>query len=401
MSLIVALSRAWLAKFRRSLDKVDITMTGPRVSFPTKFSDEPIETRSGHNDRDKSPFYEMDAKRIWGYYYSHSTTYEYRNGLLYADLVSFFSENFNPITENSVDTAEITVNLLGAPYRSPPSLQAHSAQAISYFQKLGKIRKDPATGDWENNQTIRVSNLVDRKQFVCQPVTYFDQIGTNITLDWASGLLPNNSRTIRSGIERPSQGRLLPLSESLLANNLGTAIMFYDRELKRSLIRVRSDKLGSIAQRGLHCTVSGVLEIEPGVKPGQFGFEIFLYGTHHEIKMETHLNRDQYLLFPVAFARELPRGGKPQLFFVAIALVDDVTFENACQNAVERSEYIPRSDDTFFGVEVDQTMPLSEAFTYEGFACQRLAEDFVTANETHLRELIYLHRLDKQDEANI
>ena len=102
--------------------------------------------------------------------------------------------------------------------------------------------------------------------------------------------------------------------------------------------------------------------------------------------METHLDRDDYLLFPVAIARELPRGGKPQLFFVAVSLMDDAEFSQSCAMAVERSEYIPNGNGEFFDRLANGCGP--DAYTYEGWACQQLAARFVDANRDALLEQV-------------
>ena len=388
MARIVAAARAWLRKAQRSQEKLDATASGPRLSIPVRIADEPQETRRGSDERSNQPFYEMDAKRLWGYYYFYHSSYEHRNDLLYAELVSFRLGDLHPVTENSVRVEDVRIQLRGVRFRLPQKLRRHADHAVSFFQKLGKINKNAVTGDWENNESIRVSSLTPNGIFICQRANYFDQVGTNLTLDWDSTFLPDSSATIRASLERPISGKLPSFQNSMLANTLGTAIMFYDRELKRAMLRLRSDKLASIAKKALHCTVSGVLEIAPDTRAGEYSFDFFYYGTHLEIKMETNLEKSQYLLFPVAFARELPRGGKPQLFFVAIALVDDDEFEKACQTAVEANEYVRRPDETFFDSKGGDAIEQSEAFTYEGYACQYLAEDFVRANESALRQLV-------------
>ena len=388
MNRIFAASRAWFRKALKTHEKIDATVGGPRISLPMNIADEPRETRAGFDPKDGSPFYEMNPKRLWGYYFGYGGTYEFRYDMLYADLLAFSQNGLHPIVENFVKIEDVKVSFSSVKYRLPPKLAKHGEQAIAFFKKLKKINYDPQIDAWENNTTFRLARLDAGGRFFCQPVTYFDQIGTNITLDWNSGLLPDKAVSIRSGVERPIAGKLPGFEHSILANNFGSAIMFFDRELRRTFVRVRSAEMGSIAHRALHCTVSGVLELRPDTTAGEHDFDFFLYGTHLEIKMETDLNEDQYLLFPVAFARELPRGGKPQLFFVAVCLVSDEEFERSCQNAIEKNEYITNTDNTFFDKSGKKQISMPEAFTYEGYACHWLAEEFLSANEVQVRLMI-------------
>ncbi|MBB4123946.1 hypothetical protein [Martelella radicis] len=386
MSKIIPATRAFLRKTWKSHEKVDATASGPRFSIPLRIGDEPQETRRGLNEESREPFYEMKADKLFGYYHGYAGSYERRTELLYADLFSFYSDEILPISRRSININSVRISFSSIPYRLPPSLKYHSETSIDFFIKLKKIKWDFENNEWENNTSIRLEEFSEDGTFYCEPVRYFDQVATNLTVDWASGKLPNRATTIRSEIERPQNGLLPPLSQSLLANNLGTAIMFYNRDLTRTLVRLRSDNLASIAQKALHCTVSGVLEMPPGCKAGEHKFDFFLYGTRQEIKMETNLDPDQYLLFPICIARELPRAGKPQLFFVAINLIDDDEFERECRNAKEKNEYLPSEKVTLIEDLSQSKFSPPDMYTYEGWASQILAENFLIANESIIRE---------------
>lgn len=82
----------------------------------------------------------------------------------------------------------------------------------------------------------------------------------------------------------------------------------------------------------------------------------------------------------------VPAAGKPQLFFLAISLVDDGTLREGCLTAKEASEYVLQDGGDFFGgLRLPQeTDP--DLYTYEGWACQILAEDFLSANEALIRK---------------
>ncbi|UWQ05593.1 hypothetical protein [Aliiroseovarius crassostreae] len=387
-SFINGAPRAWLRKNIRALKEIGVSASGPRATISISASDEPKETRVGQDLSDKAPFYEMDRKRLRGYYFSYKPSLEESHQLLYAETLTFKQENVHPILlSHSVDLNDFEVTLDAVRFSIPRRMIDYASKAVDLFKRAGKINYDAATSTYENNESLRVSSLTPDGKMTCQRATYFDQIATNLTLDWASGILPDGAFTIRSEIERPVDGALPAFSHSILANTLGTAVLFYSKDLQKAFIRTRSDAMASIAQQRPHCTVSGVLEVKPGAAPGKYGFEFFEYGTRLEIRKETGLDEDQYLLFPVAISRELPRGGKPQLFYVAVLLVGEADFEIACSQAEEKSEYVAKQDGTFFSEDNVVPSQIADYFTYEGLAAIVFADMFVEANKDHLLEL--------------
>jgi len=386
--LIRGAARAWFRKNFQALSEIGVTASGPRVNLSIRAKDEPKETRIGRYIDDKSPFYEMDRVTLRNYYHAYKQSYEERYWLLYADTLAFRMQNLHPVLPNSIDCSEFELTLDAVRFQIPFQMREYADEAVDFFKKIGKLNFDPKKNEYENNDSLRVSKLTPDGKMTCQHATYFDQIATNLTLDWASDMLPNNAHTIRSGLERPIDGALPSFSESILANTLGTAVVFYTKDLRKALIRTRSDDMASIAQQRPHCTVSGVLEVEPGISPGKFGINFFDYGTNLEIKMETGLDKDQYLLFPIAVSRELPRGGKPQLFYVAVLLIEEDEFEIFCASAEEKSEYIENAKGSFFSGDSIDPKRMVDAFTYEGFAAFVFAQNFVDANEDELLELV-------------
>ncbi len=293
-SFIYGTPRALLRKNIQALKEIGVSPGGPRINISLSAKDEPKETRTGQDLNDKAPFYEMDRKKLRNYYYSYKPSFEESHQLLYADTLAFKQENIHPvILSKSVDMNDFEVILDGVKLSIPRHMREYASKSVKFFQEAGKINYNADEGSFENNESLRVSSLTVDGKMTCQRATYFDQVATNLTLDWASHMLPSGAFTIRSGIERPIDGALPSFSDSILANTLGTAIMFYTKDLRKALIRTRSDRMASIAQQRPHCTVSGVLEIEPGATPGKYGVDFFNYGTHREIKKETHLDEHQ------------------------------------------------------------------------------------------------------------
>lgn len=375
----VALSRAWLRKTVRSNRDVDVGISGPKLKLSFK-PDEPIETREGADAADKRPFYESDATTLFNWYHGYVNTPEYVDNVLYVDVVPLRTAALNGIVSNAIRSEELIVSIEPTSYRIPETLKAHADAAVNLFKRMKKLRYLEGKKEWENNTSLRVISIDSSGVVSCQKARYFDQVGTNITLDWASGVLGNGWRTIRIDPEHPINGKLRSLRESNMANTLGVAAMLYDRDLS-PIIRVRTDTLASIPKRGLHCTASGVHEVEPSQPSGRFDFSILARGMIKEIKHEIGLDEHEYSLFPVAFARELPRGGKPQLFFVAVARVSAERIREAMASADEAYEYVD-STDTLSAVEIS-----SELFTYEGWACLKFAERFIEANNASLAQL--------------
>ena len=380
----------WVGQQARSYFRV--TMGQDELKFSSilwfgRTAREPDETRIGCSPRDTSPFYQMDARKLRKIYHGETGEYERRNDMLYADLTGFALDGMVPVANQNLSANEAKVDFLATEYHVPSSLAPHAKSAVDCFKALGKISKDKVTGDWENNLTVRLKSR-EGAVFTCHKADYFAQVATNLTMDWASDKLPDRAWTLRSGVERPKDGKLVPISESILANTFGTAIMFYDRELKGPLVRYRRKGMGSIDHEALHCTVSGVLKVNPGIMPGSHGLEFFRYGTDAEIMDETNLKTEQYLLFPMAFARELPRAGKPQLFYLAVSLVRDSEFREECKKAWERHEYVETNVQAFFGVDSTADLNNHRKFTYEGWACRCLARDFVEANRGALRQRV-------------
>lgn len=387
MGKFISLSKAWIKKIAESSRSVDISLSGPRIKIPLSMSEFPLETRQGYDASDKkTQFYESNLDKLYGYYYAYRNSHEHIHELLYAEIIAIAIEGYFPVSRQRVDRDKIRVSLDAVDYRLPTQLKEHGAKAIKLFQEIGRLKRDK-NGEWENNRTPRIVSFSSDGNISCCMATYFDQVSTNITLDWASGALEKGCKTLRSSLEFPQNGRLPSLESSHLANTLGTAVMFYDLELK-PIIRVRSPNMGSIGQGGLHCTVSGVLEFVEDRPPGEYGFELFEPGTREEIRTETGLLPHQYHLFPVAFARELPRGGKPQIFWAAISLIDADSFKKSCAEAEESSEYILEKDGFDFAANIESAADFLSKFTYEGRASEFLADAFIRANREKILKLL-------------
>lgn len=383
-SKFISITRAWLRQTVRKTRELDVSLAGPQIRLSFK-GDEPIETRTGIGGQSDKPFYESDPDRLFKYYYSYQHSPEHLDNLLYVDVLPLKTEGSNGISLDAIDCKNLVLAIEPSSYRLPEKLRRHGDAAVALFKEMKKLRFLDESQQWENNVALRIDSIDPSGKISCRKARYFDQVATNLTVDWASGLLSDGWYTIRSGIERPENGKLRPLNESNLANTLGVAVMLYERDLS-PILRIRSASLASIPKRGLHCTASGVHEIDDAQRAGLFDFSILRQGMVKEIKHEIGLDEHEYDLFPVAFARELPRCGKPQLFFAAIARVASQRIREAIASADEAHEFVEDLSPAQLSTYGDSTA-LSERFTYEGWACLRFAERFIEANQPYLQSL--------------
>ena len=96
-----------------------------------------------------------------------------------------------------------------------------------------------------------------------------------------------------------------------------------------------------------------------------------------EIESEIGLKPEQYNLIPLAFTRELVRGGKPQLFFIAETTLDIGNIQSEMKMAEESWEFINIEDVTENNPMYEYIKsPLSapqDMFTYEGWMAMKIA----------------------------
>lgn len=254
------------------------------------------------------------------------------------------------------------------------------------FGGQGRLTVDE-DGAYENNTTVSITEISADGIVKARFARYFDQLATNLTMDWKSGKITERAgSTIRQAISASAEGKLAELSRSQLANTLGTAVLFFDKALT-PIFTVRAQNLSSIPDGGLHATASGVMELPPGTGAGEHRFDVFRWGMEAEIRAELGLEPFQYELIPLAFARELPRGGKPQLFWIAISKISIDQMREHAKNAPESHEFVTDADNMFHDVPEDRTR-FRQKFTYEGYFCYELCDIFVKANQEKLQNLI-------------
>lgn len=243
----------------------------------------------------------------------------------------------------------------------------------------------------EVNDIVRMSQLdFARRQLACNRGTYLDSCVTNLRSDEPLDSL--GGRTMRH--LSTQGGDVAPFESSPLANGLGVACMFLDN---RNTV-VFNDRRESDAEEapmavmkaGMHVSSSGVLEWKDVCRAdGSVDIQSFAHGVVRgmvrEIDRECAIPAQgvdgiRYEIASLEFARELPRAGKPQAFFVArfncrsSDLIESVKRRRkSVRLAPEGHEY----GDTFseIGLQQGRARRLTHVeiaqMTYEGYGAYR------------------------------
>ncbi|MCI0560430.1 MAG: hypothetical protein MN733_18240 [Nitrososphaera sp.] len=354
---VVSVTLTWLEKVKRALTQggVEAGTGGIAAAIPLTVGDEPQPTRVGSSNSDKTtPFVETRLDTLYGYYHGYRTGKAFQEWLPYCD--TLLLNNGGDGFESGRDVRGLTVSVRREGYSLPVSLRRHGEVATQLFKELGKIRKVPGTEDYENDITARIiSWSAESNRIDVQKASYFDQVATNLTMDWASGFVSNErlsriatSRiaTVRNSFERPREGKLPSLGESSLANTLGVAAFLYTAD-RQILIPIRGDNQAIMSQGEgkFHCSASGVFKWENLENSGdEASFQALAAGMHDEISRELNVPKEAYQLTPLAFTRELARGGKPQLFFSAKCELELKHVRERMKDAEEKWEFLNEED---------------------------------------------------------
>jgi hypothetical protein len=262
-------------------------------------------------------------------------------------------------------------------------------------------------GDALVEDSVRLTEFdVQRRQATVEIATYLDQRATNMNPDagFASQLAPLRAQTTFRELDS-TVGRLRALHVSYQANTIGIACVLVGRDAV-PILTMRSKAVAVMNQGSrLHCSSSGALkwddlsDIAPHDPTSLALADALAYGMTREIAEELELKSDEYELTLTDFARELPRAGKPQFFFVARSEEKAESLVNEISERTKRTvkagtnvgawerEQRPQSlFEVFFhpsrriaGVTADSGLRLdrvangeidcrSRPFTYEGFA---------------------------------
>lgn len=167
-----------------------------------------------------------------------------------------------------------------------------------------------------NEDLLRVSSFDPATStLTVHQAEYNDQRRSGLILDFRAAGFP----TLREMLRAEYGSVLPPLSDDRMANTLGIAMLIVVEVQGRPAgYCVRRAKKGvAVFQNSWHCTASGAAKW-PAVVPHDSLYTAIANDMLAELEEEVGLtDADLTYFMPVAFSREMLRGGKPQLFFVA------------------------------------------------------------------------------------
>lgn len=248
---------------------------------------------------------------------------------------------------------KITVRAEIKPYQMTKCLEERTDEIVRRFTA--------EKGKTFNGPILRVKSLLKNKRgagwrATLERARYFDQVRTNLSLD--AELLPPGKRTLRLQDLGPDNS-LRPFDESHMVNSIGvSAVCFFLGKNRRKQffmkLRCRSDGVFE----DMLATTSGV--VEPPLTDDEAKHrdehskpvenhqisrltELVSYATEEmlrEFQRETGLERSHVKsIAPLAFVRELTRGGKPQFFFlIEIQPIRERDFKRRFQSSAEGLE---------------------------------------------------------------
>lgn len=230
------------------------------------------------------------------------------------------------------------VNIVGE-YSFPIELSEHRDNMIELLRKKGQLKGG-------NNQCPRIRDVIIQDsgipKYLIERAYYYDQVGTNLTLDY-----PLDSPVLVSGYENHTvrdwdifqsglkMGYLPDMKLSKLANTIGIAVGITAETNSGQvvfIIRKRSKKV-AVYPNMLHLPFSFALSPpENDFTQGDL-MNIIKFDLGHEQASELGLEpTDLSELKPLAFCRDLVRGGKPQFFFEQHSRI---SYEELCENIRE------------------------------------------------------------------
>lgn len=257
-------------------------------------------------------------------------------------------EFFRGLAPNGIPS-KLTVSVL-PPYDVDKTLSIPGFKKSAIAYRLEQKHKKPFDG-----HAVRIARWDGRAHFEIAQADYLDQFVTNQTeaVDIKLEHLAKPHQLHLSGDRAGSSLRELETIEaalpafeqSRLANTLGMAAMVITSD--GYLVLPRRNKTVHFAAGYEGCSVSGVVEWSTGLSADFLG-EVQQQLLGKEAAKELLLGRRDCHVVPLAFARELERAGKPQLFFLLFVdrLLDSLV------EAWEASEYPKEEYDSIRWIRV-------------------------------------------------
>ena len=302
------------------------------------------------------------------------------NELPYTEIASFLDEPWSEAADLQVARKTDQFRLASGPPDDLARLQTYVYDAFIKENRIDKF----------DSKVVRLDKYsVPKRMFDVRPCKYSDGLRSNYAMDWRGRLeIGEQPFSLRSLIAHDYGSRLPPLGEARLSNALGLAVIVWYRtedgdilpylpkRPEASVLDIALEKVGGSIKRlavfggGFHCTASGEAEWKPNATTFD---QMFTADICKELYEEVGLSReDLHWIVPVALCREFLRGGKPQLFFVALARAEAHELGPKRREAIKRQIDAGRQEvlDDSLTVETPEQLyrDLARFGTIESFA---------------------------------
>lgn len=229
------------------------------------------------------------------------------------------------------DPDNVAVEYLPEPFRFiDPMIAEFSAQIEAELRSQGRLYDGPMV-----LRLVQFDQSPEAARMVVQEARYGDQCA-GFALDLPSPLFAQHGGTLRAYLRHAYSEQLT--GRHPLAGCLGVCglLLTGNRAERKALVVHRSAKLASL-ESSVGPSVAGSVESEPRCETLRALIERSLGA---ELKEELALEPGEYRIHPLAYAREVLRGGRPQLFCL-------VTTELAADEIGARLERMPQSEREF------------------------------------------------------
>jgi hypothetical protein len=230
-------------------------------------------------------------------------------------------------------------------------------ELTEYGDKILKLfrKRKPKT---YNDYVLRVADMIkldktgNKWKFILQQTTYFDAVKTNFTLDYP--LKDLKVRLIKHGSNKyckdlrefelfyrnkEGTGKLQNFKDSLLANLIGVSCVLYLTSEHKIVVSYRK-KDQAIFENMPGPSSSGTVKWPMTMRRKEKFHNLLKYVEEEmlrEIAEEINLPEKKINnIVPLAFCRELIRGGLPQFFFLAKS---DISWEELKRKAPEARDF--------------------------------------------------------------
>ncbi len=173
---------------------------------------------------------------------------------------------------------------------------------------------------------------------ICQKVSYFYYMQTNLLLDWKRH---KDSVSLRERLLNENQGRLEPLERSPLGNNLGINYLIFTLDGKLIVPQRATEKYVKFRARQFTPSASGTIEPRDLVGEPIDTVAPFWQETELELGISPEMVEGKATFLGIT--RELIRGGEPELFFFAQVQLDESAIQERILMARENDEILDQN----------------------------------------------------------